>query len=81
VLLWDKRMVDRIVDCVGSFSVACSFRIVCEIFKWASEGVYAPDGDNDRKLLWDELVGLMSWWEFPWCIRGDFNIIRYLCER
>jgi hypothetical protein len=27
------------------------------------------------------LVGIMSWWEMPWCIRGDFNVIQYPCER
>jgi hypothetical protein len=28
-------------------------------------------------VLWDELVGLMSWWEMPWCIGGDFNVVRF----
>jgi hypothetical protein len=25
--------------------------------------------------LWDELARLMSWWEMPWCIGGDFNVV------
>lgn len=29
--------------------------------------VCGPNNDNDRKLLCDKLVGLMSWWEVPWC--------------
>ena len=31
--------------------------------------------------LWEELAGLMSLWEMPWCIRGDFNITLYHSER
>lgn len=36
-------------------------------------GVYDPNNYNDRKLPWNELVGIMSWWEKPWCIEGDLN--------
>lgn len=28
-----------------------------------------------------KLVGIMCWWEKPWCIGGNFNVIRYLSER
>jgi hypothetical protein len=37
--------------------------------------------DMDRRELWDELVGLMSWWEMPWCIGGDFNVVCFPSER
>lgn len=43
--------------------------------------VYGPNDDVDKKCFWDELVGLMSWWEVPWCIGGDFNIVGYPSER
>jgi hypothetical protein len=33
------------------------------------------------RVLWDELVGIMSRWEKPWCIGGDFNAIRYPSKR
>ena len=35
----------------------------------------------ERKILWEELAGLMSVWEVPWCIGGDFNIVRFPSER
>jgi hypothetical protein len=35
----------------------------------------------DRRCLWDEFVGLMSFWEMPWCIGRDFNVVWYPCER
>jgi len=35
LLMWDRRMVEKIEDCVGTFLVACSFRNVSEHFEWA----------------------------------------------
>jgi hypothetical protein len=46
---------------------------ICE-FAWAFEGVYGP---NIRCLLWKELAGLISWWDVPWCVGGDFNVTHF----
>jgi len=43
--------------------------------------VSAPNDDIERRYLWDELAGLMSWWELSWCIGGDFNVVRFLSEK
>lgn len=66
LLMWDKRVVEKIEDCVGNFMVACSFRSVSDSFEWAFVGVYGPNNDVDRELLWDELVSFMSCWEVLW---------------
>jgi hypothetical protein len=34
--------------------------------------------NQDRRLLWDELAGLLNWWDLPWCIGGDFNVTQFL---
>ena len=44
-------------------------------------GMSSPNDDNNRQFLWDELVGIMSLWEMPWCIGGDLNAIRFPSER
>jgi hypothetical protein len=44
-------------------------------------GVYGPNRDNLRWRLWEELAGLISLWEVPWCIGGDFNVTLFLDER
>ena len=31
--------------------------------------------------MWEELTGLISWWDVLWCLRGDFNIICFPSER
>ena len=32
-------------------------------------------------MLWEELSGVSSWWGVPWCVGGDFNVVRYPSER
>lgn len=81
LIMWDKRVVEKIDVCVGNFTLAISFRNVVDRFVWAFAGVYGPNSDSDRRLLWDELAGILSWWSLPWCIGGDFNVTRFPSER
>jgi hypothetical protein len=68
LLMWDKRVVNRMEVEVGDYVTTCSFKNVNDGYEWAFVGVYGPNGDLDRHFLWDELAGLMSWWNLPWCI-------------
>jgi exonuclease III len=81
LLMWDKRVVSRVDTVVGDCVAACSFKNVVDGFVWAFAGVYGPNGDFERRCLWDELAGLMSCWDLPWCIGGDFNVVRFPSER
>jgi hypothetical protein len=81
LLMWDRRAVSRIDSCLGRFVVACQFRNVEDGLVWAFAGVYGPNRDNVRRRLWEELAGLMSLWEVPWCIGGDFNVTLFFDER
>lgn len=38
LLIWDGQVVEKIEDCVGSFTVACSFRTVKDNLFWAFVG-------------------------------------------
>jgi hypothetical protein len=79
--MWDRRVVEKVESYVGEYVVACSLKNVVDGFSWAFAGVYGPHIISSRRLLWDELAGLMSWWDMPWCIGGDFNVTRYPDER
>jgi len=81
LLMWDRRVVEKVEDCVGRYTVACSLRNTDDNAVWAFGGVYGQNDDKDRRDLWVELAGLMSWWEMPWCIGGDFNVVRFPSER
>ena len=34
-------------------------------FIWACSGVYGPNDNNLRSVLWDELVGIQKYWNVP----------------
>ena len=55
-------------EAVGRFSAFCRFKNVVDQFEWAFTRVYGPNSDGDRRLLWDELFGLCSWWNISWCV-------------
>ena len=77
LLMWDKRVVEKVKDAVGQFSVSCKFKNVADQKVWMFTGVYGPNNDGDRRLMWDELAGIHSWWDVPWCVGGDFNVVRF----
>jgi len=81
LIIWDKRVVEKVVSCVGVYSLSISFRNVVDRSTWAFAGVYGPNSDRDRSLLWDELAGLLSWWNLYWCIGGDFSVTCFPSER
>ncbi|KAG6646425.1 hypothetical protein CIPAW_07G008100 [Carya illinoinensis] len=80
VVLWDRRVVERVEEFIGNYTVACSFKSIADNYLWAFAGVYGANLDKDRSLLWDELVGIHNWWDLPWCIGGDFNVVRFPSE-
>jgi hypothetical protein len=82
LIMWDKRVVEKVDVCLGEFTLAVSFRNAADRFVWAFAGVYGLNSGIDRRLLWDELAGILSWWNMPWCIGGgDFNVTRFPSER
>uniref|UniRef100_A0A2N9HE33 Uncharacterized protein n=1 Tax=Fagus sylvatica TaxID=28930 RepID=A0A2N9HE33_FAGSY len=81
LLMWDKRVVEKVDEAAGYYSLSCKFRNVLDQFEWSFSGVYGPNLDSDRGLLWEELAGLVSWWDAPCCIGGDFNVVRFPSEK
>ncbi|KAG6667876.1 hypothetical protein CIPAW_01G131400 [Carya illinoinensis] len=63
VVMWDRRVVEKEEDFIGQYMVACSFKCVSNNFLWTFAGVYGPNLDTDRRLLWEELAGVHIWWE------------------
>ena len=81
LLMWDRRVVEKREDCMGHYTMAACFQNVQDHFVWGFGGVYGPNDDVERRILWEELAGLRVLWEVPWCIGGDFNIVRFPSER
>ena len=79
--MWDRRAVEKVEEVVGRFSVSCKFKNVGDQFEWAFTGLYGPNLNKRHRKMWEKLTGLISWWEVPWCLGSDFNIIRFPSER
>jgi hypothetical protein len=63
-------VVEKIENCIGVYSLVVKFRSIEDDSIWAFAGVCGPNHARDRRILWEELAGLMSWWNLPWCIGG-----------
>ena len=81
ILMWDKRMLEKIDVRIGEYSVSCQWRSLEDGFIWTGTGVYGPNLDRERSFCWDELRGVRDRWALPWCVFGDFNAVRYPRER
>ena len=79
--MWDKRVVEKVDEVAGYYSLSCKFKNVLDQFEWSFSGVYGPNLDRERGHLWEELAGLLSWWDAPCCIGGDFNVVRFPSEK
>ena len=79
--MWDRRVVEKVEEAVGHFSVSCKFKNVGDQFEWAFTGLYGPNLNKRHRKMWEELIGLISWCDVPWCQGGDFNIICFPLER
>ena len=61
VLMWDRRVVEKVEEAVGHFSVSCKFKNVGDQFEWAFTSVYGPNLNRRRRKMWEELTGLINW--------------------
>ena len=75
--MWDTR-VD---EAVGYFSVSCKFCSIIDLQEWFVSGVYSPQNDGERLLMWEELACINSWWGVPWCLGRHFNVIQFPLEK
>jgi exonuclease III len=81
LLMWDRRVVEKIEDAVGQYLVSCKFKTIMDQREWMYTGVYGPNLDSEKQGLWDELARVKSWWDVPWCVGGDFNMVHFPVEK
>ncbi|RVW93853.1 Zinc finger CCCH domain-containing protein 37 [Vitis vinifera] len=81
VVFWDNRVLELVGMEVGLFSISCRFKNCEDGFRWIFSGVYGPTMKRYRELFWEELGAIRGLWNDPWCIGGDFNMIRFPNER
>ena len=78
--VWDNRVLQMVVMEVDKFSVSCHFKNCEDGFYWIFTGVYGPTLKLDREDFLSELGAIRGLWSDPWCVAGDFNMIKFLSE-
>lgn len=63
LVLWDSRVVEKMDDEYGMFSVSCLFKNVMDGFRWVFTGVYGPVVNCFRGEMWDELLAAVLRWD------------------
>ena len=48
LLMWDKRVLDKVEVMVGTFSVSVKWQGVGDGFIWVCSGVYGPNENDER---------------------------------
>ena len=77
----DSRVVER-KDVRAWF---LSFLLIQELEGWLILiiffCVYYPIHNADKSRMWEELATVKELWNCPWCVAGDFNVVRSLSYR
>ena len=81
LLLWDKRVLELADSIVGKFSVSCFWKDLLDGFEWVGMGLYGPTHEEFCPDFWSEVKGVRQRWAQPWCVFGDFNVVRFPSER
>ena len=51
ILMWDKRVLEKIHVRIGEYSVSCQWRSLDDGFVWTGSGVYGPNLDTMRSYF------------------------------
>lgn len=81
LIFCDKRCLYLLDNMVGEFSMTCRYKNVDVGVIWVVARVYGPLNSIGREILWEELGAVRGLWEDPWCVGGNFNLVRFLCKR
>ena len=81
LVIWDNKVLELMGMELGLYSISCRFKCCDDCFVWIFSGEYGPTLGNAREDFWDEFGAIRGLWSDPWCIGGDFNVVRFPGER
>lgn len=81
LVMWYTRFLSKLDSMFGSSLVSVVLKMNDIDNYWLFSGVYGSCSDGDRRLLWEDLLAVKDRWDGPWCIGGDFNVVRFPHER
>lgn len=80
LIIWDVRVLKAEECIMGNFSLSIRFSPTHGESWWLT-GVYGPFRYRERSKFWEELASLYDLCGDKWCLRGDFNIVRFLSKK
>ena len=81
MILWDSREFQLIEVEESSYTLSCRFKNYGDDITWIFTGIYGPTKKKLREELLEDLEAIRGCWEDPWCLGGDFNVLRFPRER
>lgn len=81
LVIWNRKVLSKVDQWVGEFSVSVVLKEVNGKAKWTVTSVYGLTDSRIRHVLWEELDSIQRRWSGPWCLGGDWNVIRFLSEQ
>lgn len=76
LVFWDSIVLKLLEVELGMHSLSCKFKNCDDNFIWMFTRVYEPVSNIDREELSAKLGNIRRLWSDPWCIGGDFNVVR-----
>ena len=76
--LWDKSKITVVETIRGRYCLSIKVSL-CKKCCWVTN-VYGSCGYRERKLVSPEILTITECGEEAWCLGGDFNITRWVCE-
>ena len=77
LVFWDNRVFELVDLEEGEYSISFRFKNCVDGVVWVFTSVYGPVYSTDREDFWDEFGSIRGLWSDPWCVGGDFNMIRF----
>ena len=81
LLVWNGDYWYKLDEFVGKYSVSVLLKDVRRDVLWVVTSVYGPINTSEKAAFLAELTSIVSLWNKPWVIGGDFNVIRFPNEK
>lgn len=79
--MWNKGAFIKRDQWLGTFSTSILLEEASSNSSWIVTSVYRPNDSSLRDHFWRELDYICDRWSNPWCISGDWNVVRFPNER
>lgn len=81
LIIWNSRLFTVREQCVVAFSLSVVLVDIASDVRWLVTSVHGPTDRRLRDSFWGELDSFQSNWSGPWCLGGDWNVVRFPSEK